>query len=243
MITILKKIYRKLRSLLMVQSHDIMDEESKAQKATNDKIQAQRVAPWFKANGDETLRLDYPLTETSLVLDVGSYEGDFAAYMSERYHCFVHAFEPVQGFYKIIEEKFKNNDKVFTHCMGLSSVTGNERISLMDLGSSVFVKSKNSVEIQLKSIIEFLEEHHIEKVDLIKLNIEGGEYDLLELLIEKKKITCFENIQVQFHDFVIPDAKERMNRIQQALSETHFLTYQFEFVWENWQLKKQPELE
>ncbi|MFN4915155.1 MAG: FkbM family methyltransferase [Sphingomonadales bacterium] len=243
MITILKKIYRKFRSLLTVQRIDPIDEEARAQRAHNDKIQAQRVEPWFKAKGDETLRLNYPLNENSMVLDVGSYEGDFAAYMSERYHCFVHAFEPVPDFYKIIEEKFKNNDKVFTHCMGLSRVTGNESISLMDLGSSVFVKSKNSVEIQLKSIIEFLEEHHIEKVDLIKLNIEGGEYDLLESLIEQKKITCFENIQVQFHDFVIPDAKERMNRIQQALSETHFLTYQFEFVWENWQLKKQPDLE
>jgi len=238
MITILKKIYRKLRSLLMVQSVDTVDEETKAQRALNDKIQAQRVAPWFKASGDETLRLDYPLTETSLVLDVGGYEGDFAASISQRYHCYVHSFEPVKSFYKIIIKRFKGNNKVYAHCMGLASVTKKERISLMDNASSVFIKSANSVEIKLKNIVEFLEEHQIQKVDLIKINIEGGEYDLLESLIEQKKITCFENIQVQFHDFVIPNAKERMNKIQLALSETHFLTYQFEFVWENWQLKK-----
>jgi FkbM family methyltransferase len=238
MITILKKVYRKFRSLLTVQPIDTVDEETKAQRALNDKIQAQRVEPWFKAKGDETLRLNYPLNETSLVLDVGGYEGDFAASMIEKYNCYVHSFEPIPSFFKIIKNRFRGNKKVFTHCVGLSNVTKTERISLNDNASSVFVKSSKSIAIRLKNINEFLEEHQIEKVDLIKINIEGGEYDLLESLIEQKKITCFENIQVQFHDFVIPDAKERMDNIQRALSETHFLTYQFEFVWENWQLKK-----
>ena len=238
MIIILKKIYRKLRSFFVVQISSKIDEKTRVQLEVNDKIQSQRVAPWFKVKGDETLRQNYPLHETSVVLDVGSYEGDFAATMSEKYNCFVHAFEPVPAFYKIIKQRFKNNDKVIIHNMGLSHMTKKERISLMDKASSVFVKSSNSVSIQLKNITEFLEENHIQKVDLIKLNIEGGEYNLLEALIEQKKITCFENIQVQFHDFVIPNAKERMNKIQQTLSETHFITYQFEFVWENWQLKK-----
>jgi hypothetical protein len=42
-----------------------------------------------------------------------------------------------------------------------------------------------------------------------------------------------ENIQVQFHDFV-PDAEGRMQRIQEKLAQTHELTYQYLFVWENW---------
>jgi FkbM family methyltransferase len=238
MIIILKKIYRKLRSFFVVQISSKIDEKTRVQLEINDKIQSQRVAPWFKVKGDETLRLSYSLHESSLVMDVGSYEGDFTASISERYHCYVHAFEPVPVFYKKIKKRFKGKDKIFTHCMGLSNVTKKERISLIDNASSVFVKSSNSVSIQLKNIAEFLEEHHIKKVDLLKLNVEGGEYDILEGLIEQNKITYFENIQVQFHDFVIPNAKERMNKIQQALSETHFLTYQFEFVWENWQLKK-----
>ena len=46
-------------------------------------------------------------------------------------------------------------------------------------------------------------------------------------------ITRVIDLQVQFHDFV-PDAQRRMHAIQQQLGRTHSLTYQSEFVWENW---------
>ena len=70
---------------------------------------------------------------------------------------------------------------------------------------------------------------------MIKINIEGSEYDLLEHLIETYFIANIGNIQVQFHNF-IDNAKERMRNIQTNLAKTHKLTYQYEFVWENWKL-------
>jgi hypothetical protein len=60
---------------------------------------------------------------------------------------------------------------------------------------------------------------------------------VLEALIAANLLHLFKDIQVQFHDFVIPNAKARMEEIQTALSKTHTLTYQYEFVWENWTLK------
>ena len=75
-------------------------------------------------------------------------------------------------------------------------------------------------------------------VDLIKINIEGGEYEVLESLIADNKLSMFKNLQIQFHDFIIENAKERMSKIQQELAKTHVLTYQYEFVWENWKLKE-----
>jgi len=66
--------------------------------------------------------------------------------------------------------------------------------------------------------------------------IEGGEYDLLEHLIKTKYIKRIKNLQVQFHDFV-DQAQERMDNIQKELSKTHQLTYQYLFVWENWERK------
>ena len=50
-------------------------------------------------------------------------------------------------------------------------------------------------------------------------------------------ISIFKNIQVQFHDFIIQNAEERMINIQRKLELTHELTYQYVFVWENWKLK------
>jgi hypothetical protein len=63
-------------------------------------------------------------------------------------------------------------------------------------------------------------------VDLMKINIEGGEYELLEHLIARGLTKRIRNIQVQFHEDVMAGAAGRMERIQSRLAETHHLTYQ-----------------
>lgn len=93
-------------------------EETRSQ-LSNEHIQYMRCVPWFNANGDETLRLDYPLDENSLVLDVGGYKGEFASAMTRKYNCFIHTFEPIPDFYRIIKEKFASNNKVIAHCFVL----------------------------------------------------------------------------------------------------------------------------
>ena len=56
--------------------------------------QEKRCIPWFQNNGDKTLRLNYPLTDKSIVLDLGGYEGQWASDIFSRYCCFIHVFEP-----------------------------------------------------------------------------------------------------------------------------------------------------
>ena len=71
----------------------------------------------------------------------------------------------------------------------------------------------------------------------MKINIEGGEYELLASLLAQpeivKKIHYF---QIQFHDFV-PDAQAMKSDIRRKLSETHKLMWDFPFIWESWELK------
>ena len=83
---------------------------------------------------------------------------------------------------------------------------------------------------------DFIAGQSISRIDLMKINIEGGEYDLLEHLIDSGVIGAIADVQVQFHDFV-PHAEKRMEEIQRRLSETHELTWQYKFIWENWKLK------
>ena len=48
-------------------------------------------------------------------------------------------------------------------------------------GSSMYwTKSKNSEEINITTLDKFIEEHHIDKLDFIKSDIEGGEKELLQ---------------------------------------------------------------
>lgn len=209
--------------------------ETKAQQ----KLQRKRCKPWFKVNGDHTLRLNYPLTKDSVVLDLGGYKGDFAQNIYDKYNCSIHVFEPVSSFYSFIKERFSTNEKVSVYPFGLSDSNKELFISNSADGSSVFLKTENSEKIELKSIVQFLEENTISSVDLIKINIEGGEYEVLESLLKSDKIKIFKNLQIQFHDFIIENAEERMKNIQKQLQKTHEITYQYEFVWENWKLKSE----
>lgn len=203
----------------------------------NDLLQRQRVLPWFAVNGDETLRLNYDLNDKSIVFDIGGYKGEFARDIFCKYNATIYIFEPIKSFFQIIQSKFVNNQKVKIHNFGLAGKDEQMQISMSENASSVFLKTEDSETIHLKSIVNFIKENNIQTVDLIKINIEGGEYELLESLIENNLISVFKNIQVQFHDFLLENGKERMNKIQENLSKTHQITYQYEFVWENWELK------
>lgn len=108
-------------------------------------------------------------------------------------------------------------------------------ISLARDGSSLFLQGKHTAEVTLVGAADFIRDNNIRGIDLMKINIEGAEYDLLEHLIDTGFVEHIKNIQVQFHDFV-PNAEQRMRRIQQRLQQTHSLTYQYPFVWENWKL-------
>jgi len=193
---------------------------------------------WLRDSGDATLRLNYNLNEDSIVFDLGGYKGEWAANILQRYKSKIYVFEPVNQFYTDIKNRFAGNPNITTLNYGLGPKEETLEIGLTQDSSSIFDSEVESKEkIQIKNFVDFLKENDIENVDLLKINIEGGEYDLLEDLISQKKLEIFKNIQVQFHRF-IPQCTERRNKIREELSKTHELTYDYEFVWENWTLKK-----
>jgi len=196
-----------------------------------------RAIPWYAIDGDATLRLNYNLDHESTVFDLGGYTGEWASKIYNKYGCRLWIFEPVPSFAQIIRERFEHNARVQVFQFGLSNIDQSTTISLEGNASSIFtVSSKESIQIDLLSISNFLNKNNILNINLMKVNIEGGEYDLLESLITSGSISSIDNIQIQFHDFM-PDARIRMKAIQDRLKDTHQLTYQYEFVWENWQRK------
>jgi FkbM family methyltransferase len=191
------------------------------------------IRQWFEEEGDKTHRLNYLLNEDSIVFDLGGYEGEWASQIFCLYGSNIYIFEPYVEYFDNIKNRFGHNKKVSVFQVGLSKNNQTTKLAIAENSSSIFIQSDQSADIELVSADEFFAQHQIAKVDLMKINIEGGEYDLLEHIIETGLINRINNIQVQFHDFV-PDAVNRMKAIQESLSKTHHLTYQYEFVWENW---------
>ncbi len=193
------------------------------------------VAKWFADKGDQTLRLNYDLSSDAVVFDLGGFEGQWASDIFSRYCCSIYVFELFDEYAKAISLRFDKNPKIKIYPFGLSVKDENNVISVAGEGSSIYREGTIKKNVQFKNIKTFLEQNNIKQIDLIKINIEGGEFDLLEYILDEGLAVQIKNFQVQFHD-LFPESKARMEKIQSRLSKTHNLTYQYHFVWENWEL-------
>lgn len=194
---------------------------------------------WFRDRGDETLRLDYNLDQNSVVIDVGGYEGDFAAEIHNKYGSTVHIFEPVPSFHARCEKRFAGNPKITSHCFGLSDKAGQFPISVSENGSSFLNRSDNQETIfaELRPVHDVLKSLGLSNVDLFKINIEGGEYEVLPACIKSGWISRIDNLQVQFHNF-IENSDAKRDSIRSDLSKTHSEIWCYKYLWEGWKLRQ-----
>jgi FkbM family methyltransferase len=188
--------------------------------------------------GGEKLRMDYPLDKNSIVIDAGGYIGDFAEELVAKFDCSIDVFEPVESYAKKIKERFESNSKVRVINSGLGHTKKEEVININGLGSSVFDSKEilnNKEVIKIISAVDYLRIKNYPVIDLMKINIEGGEYELLNSLLDNPDvINKIRFLQIQFHDFVL-DADKMRKDIQNELSKTHKLMWDFPFIWESWE--------
>lgn len=187
-------------------------------------------------NWDDVMR--FSLKENPIIFDVGGYEGTWSSMVLEKYKdCTLYIFEPVKEFCDLIKSKFSNNNNVHVMNFGLSNFSGKSKFFINGDSSSLLQKSGNEVEVDLVDIVSFMQDKGIETVDLIKLNIEGAEYDLLEHMLSRPEMLFVQNLMVQFHSHV-PNCVERRKHIQEKLSLHHEKIYDFEFIFEGWVRKQ-----
>jgi FkbM family methyltransferase len=194
----------------------------------------QSLREWREADGDKAMRLDYDLSADAVVLDVGGYEGQWASDIFGRFGCRIHIFEPVPLYASRITRRFERNALVTVHPYGLSVRDEQVHASLAaDSTSHVLTRSSDDVVIDLRAADAVFRDLGLTQIDLMKLNIEGAEYALLDHLIETGLIHQVVDLQVQFHE-VGPDSREDVERLRGRLAASHHPTFAFDFVWESW---------
>ncbi|MCL2009485.1 MAG: FkbM family methyltransferase [Synergistaceae bacterium] len=129
--------------------------------------------------------VDVRVDAGDVVLDVGSWVGDFAAYASAK-GATVYAFEPSENNYDYLLKTAQLNKNVYPVKKGLSNVKStvafinNEEISSASgIVSDVPPNSKGHF-IETTTIDAFVEENALNRVDFIKADIEGYERHMLE---------------------------------------------------------------
>jgi len=185
---------------------------------------------------NEMKRVTYPLNKDSLVVDVGGLTGDWASRIYCLYSCNVDVYEPHPILSLKAQLNFETNNKVYVRDFGLSN-----KDSMMELygdwhNASLYKNDTGSVtKVPVYQASEILKKY--EHIDLLKLNVEGAEYNILPDLIANFDMTKINDIQIQFHRNV-PDYDKKRDAIRKDLSKTHTMNWCYDYIFENWTVNK-----
>ncbi len=171
----------------------------------------------------------------AIVIDVGAYVGEWSEPVAERYDPTIYAFEPNSRARRQFETRLAHFDKVQLFDFGLGGRDEVVDLGLAGPGSSVYDQAGafGTDQVQIRDVVAVLDELGLDHVDLLKLNIEGSEYDLFDRLIETGWLERIRLVSVQFHDWV-PDAARRRRDIRRQLARTHEEAWNYPWVWEYW---------
>jgi len=187
---------------------------------------------------DKHILHDADLEPDSVVIDVGAFNGSWAQNIIERYDPIIYAFEPNTKSYSALAEKAENNPKLKILPYGLGEEDEMVEFTINGKGSSMYEDRTRHAElaretVEIRAIDRVWKELKIGQVDLMKINIEGAEFPLLEKMIEADLLGNVDSYMIQFHEWH-PGAYGRRRRIRKELSKTHRLLWDYHFVWEKW---------
>ena len=189
---------------------------------------------WIKDNEEVNLLFsNLSIKSTDLVFDIGGYLGEYCEIMRTTYKCKVYIFEPIQEYAYNLEKKFSKVRDVKIFNFGLGEKDMRVFISKDQNKSSTFKDGKVNEEVEIKSISKFLKSENIDHVKVMKINIEGAEYELINELYKSDFLGKIDILLIQFHNFV-PKSFVKMQEMRNKLSETHKIEFAYDFVWDKW---------
>ena len=193
---------------------------------------------YIKHDNINDFRHRYDISPGDVIFDLGAYEGSWCDNILSMYpESEIHLFELLPEYAKGLFKRYSSFNNVIVNDFGLSAFNAEVKITEDGLSSSAIShKTGSKVHIgKIKVFDDYLISKSISNIKLLKMNIEGGEYDLLEHLVETNWIGQIENIQIQFHNYG-QEFVDRRDAIRESLSKTHYLTYDYAWTFENWRI-------
>ena len=163
------------------------------------------------------------LSSESVVIDLGACEGEFAQTVTQRWGARVFAIEANPAIFS----KTYSDARVSKHNLAISDRKGMAKLYLArnPEGNSLDPRHRDVstdayVEIPCATLVDFMAQQGIRKVDVLKVDIEGAGIGLFRSLSDDD-LRCFTQVSVEFHDFIaalginaeVAAIKERMKRL------------------------------
>jgi len=172
------------------------------------------------------------LSPKGIAIDCGANVGDITERMANT-GARVYAFEPNPYAFQKLKKRLENFENVTCINKGVWDRNTSSKLYLHNEASkdeefwsfaSSIIKEKtnvdpgHSIEIQLVDLCEFIENLD-QPVDLLKMDIEGAEYEILEKFLEKHLYQKVKMTLVEPHDSKIKGLKEKSRRIRKIIKD------------------------
>ncbi len=170
------------------------------------------LAEW-QAEGLEWLRYDYPLEPGDLVVDIGSYQGEFRDNILKKF-----------GDVSVMEFDPQVNYALWKYDGKMRMGGGAYYTSVWADGPTAAYPCRDAVK-ELNGL----------EIALCKINVEGAEYELLKYLIDGGIHKHIKYLQVQFHKIRGIDTDSLYDYLADRLRQTHKIQWQHKYIWESWE--------
>ena len=187
---------------------------------------------WFLYNR-EKLKFAVKLNQRGLVLDLGAYLGEYTeVILKKNKQMTFWLYEPIPEFFSVCTNRFKNKENIVVYQNAVSADGRNFQMQIDGLRSRKESRIfSDSVTIESLSIQEIFDT--VIEIELVKMNIEGMEYECLEQLIRTNSLIKARYLLIQFHDFE-KDSHKRRDLIRKQMEKDFKNIYTFEWMWELW---------
>lgn len=167
------------------------------------------------------------IKNNSIVLDLGANKGEFSKTISEKFGCKIYAVEPVPHLFKLIEE----TDFIKKILVAVAGKSGVMNIHLPDDRCATTYNKKmgineKSINVEALSLGDLMRKFGINKIDLIKMDVEGEEIPILESL-EPEELRKINQWTIEFHDFLYPEMHKAVENIKRKIINSGFFCIPF----------------
>lgn len=156
-----------------------------------------------------------------VVLDIGGYIGDLSLYCASTFDSKVHCYEPTPQNYAMIQENINLNKdlNITVFNKGVSNSRQPITLGVQEISGEIHASSHKkykshvtTIEVPCVSLNDAIEELNEEKIDLVKIDCEGQEFEILKNVDSYELSGKINYLIFEYHSFVA-DYKNKLESI------------------------------
>ena len=145
----------------------------------------------------------FEVKNNDVIIDVGAHIGLFSLLISKQ--CMsgkIFCFEPILENYELLVKNLQENhiSNVYPYNIAVSDNEQKIKIYLNSdqAGHSMLLESKSFIEVNSTTLKKIIDDHEIDKCDLLKIDCEGAEYGIIESL-PTQYLNKIEKMIIEYH--------------------------------------------